>query len=406
MIDRAQKEYAEADRDVDTLDAILDDARGDLADAQKIIDIYDTKMADPAQRDATWNDGPFRKQVELAREEVARIDNLKQTRARAARARDAALDKLRRYGVTPTCEEPPVDSGLMLAPGGQNGQFAVANPPSFTNVSSDGFDVDFSDPIVADAVNVANTCCEPGVQKMAIQIAGGQIAVAPARPRMAAAPRLLPLLRDWITSLFGETLHAAPGDAAPIQAVMTSLGASQGEAVQLRIVNEGPVPIRLSGDGVILEPIKRSARGQMQKALEKVESKLAGAKTVNAEGYCVDFALAPPDKGMLFRIAPPEVQARYASTRRVLRAATKVNAWGLLRPDSDPKEYIESIKQYAVWAQIERWDLEKFSAAWRSMTEKRLKAAKRPYSSQMDAALQLAAPRRWRDIQAILMLAN
>lgn len=133
---------------------------------------------------------------------------------------------------------------------------------------------------------------------------------------------------------------------------------------------------------------------------------LKNASMMTVEGYCLNYALRPPDAGMLFRIAPPAIQARYASARSVLQAAMLLERVGQLRPDTDPKIYLESIKQYALWTKLENWDQKRFADAWVDTTRKQLAALKRQWTREMEATLRAAAPARWKDIRTIVALAD
>lgn len=290
------------------------------------------------------------------------------------------------------------------------------------NISYPSFELD--DGRIVNPFPDTTACCEPGSQNLAITIER-DITVA---PRQApAGPSALPFALRWVAD-HGRLVRGAssldarqawpsstpsPGVAwsgqapgrsgvAGVTVVVTSLGTSQGEAFQLQLVNDGPTPVRLSAGGVVVEPLKQAARDETEKALQRLGPRLSGATTVRVEGYCLNYALRPPDAGMLFRVAPRLVQAQFAAARGVLRAASALDRLGRLTPDSNAKAYLESIKQYAVWTRLERWDVAKFSDAWVDMTRKQITASKRGWTPAMETTLRGAAPGRWRDIQAIL----
>src|SRR5205823_677623 len=106
--------------------------------------------------------------------------------------------------------------------------------------------------------------------------------------------------------------------------------------------------------------------------------------------------------GMLFRIAPPDVQRRFAPAGRVLGAASRLLSAGRLTPDSDPRKYAESIKQYAVWARLGGWDARTFTETWIDKTRKTAAATGVPWTKPMEDELRRVAPARWRDIQRVL----
>src|SRR6185295_16636657 len=109
---------------------------------------------------------------------------------------------------------------------------------------------------------------------------------------------------------------------------------------------------------------------------------------------------------MPFRVADADVRAQFRPASQVLRAAEILAKSDQLHPDSNPRLYIESIKQYALWTRLERWDQKAFSDAWVETTHKQMSAQKRPWTAQMESTLRTAAPGRWRDIQSVLSLAR
>ena len=282
--------------------------------------------------------------------------------------------------------------------------------------------------VISNPFTPDDLCCEDGIQKFGLTVEGAATVASSTR---AAMPRL-PLVSEWIATL-GRLVRGAPLSAARtplsvvvtppevwiapvgqsarsrgvlVTTVITSLGTSQGEAFQLQVINDGPTPIRLSNNAIVVEPLKRAARSQAQKALQQLAPGLKGATALTAEGYCLNYALQPPDAGMLFRIAAPKVQAQFLPARGVLRAAAALARAGRLTPDTNAKTYLESIKQYAVWTRLERWNQAQFADAWVAMTRKQMAALKRPWANEMESALRRVVPGRWRDIQLILAEAS
>ncbi len=282
-------------------------------------------------------------------------------------------------------------------------------------------------PVFAGGVFGANNlCCEGTVQKLIIQFDMVTVTVtladaAPVLPLFSRTARafferlLQPrpigsLLHRSVTRRIGEaetivvpSLRQAQGAATPaLQAVITSLGSSQGEAFQLDIVNDGPNSVTVSGDGVVVEPLRRSAANEARRQLQRLSSRLKSSTSTKVQGYCLDYALDPPDAGMLFRIAPQASQERFRPAAQVLRAAAQLARSGGLNPDSSPEAYLESIKQYAIWSRIENWDLKKFTVSWITKTRQVAASMKTAWTAEMQSALESAAPGRWRDIQSIL----
>lgn len=437
-IKAAKEKYSEAEknlRDIETVLGDIQDQLNRLQKEQKLVNDYNQALKDnDKQALDEYQKNPEKMQaVNDARRE---IDGLKSQRQQLIEARgywakrmEEAAAELKRYGEDPPpwCEPPPDDGLMPVKP-----EKASAPVDSFPSVANAGV---IFEPVAldGDAVDVSlsppNLCCEPGMQKLGLTTDGA----ARVESTMAGAPPRLPLVREWIASLGrlvrGSALAAArsawrPGGSspelsaaelwlapigqadrsggAPVTAVITSLGTSQGEAFRLQIVNDGPAPIRLSSDAIVVEPLKRAARSEAQRVLQRLAPRLQRATTLNVEGYCLDYALRPPDAGMLFRIAPPDVQARFAPARGVLRAAAALARTGGLTPDTNPKAYAESIKQYAVWTRLERWTQAQFADAWVNMTRKQMVGLKRQWTADMESTLREAVPGRWRDIQAIL----
>lgn len=247
------------------------------------------------------------------------------------------------------------------------------------------------------------SCCDPSGQGLALH-ARTALGVAPSPlyvPPPARSPLASPVVERWSWRPPQAQPSNRPGD---LIAVVTSLGTSQGEAFQLQILNHSTRPVWLALEGVVVEPIKRSELDNARKALAQMAPQLKNAAAVKVEGYCLNYALQPPETGTIFRVAAPDVQSKYAATRRLLPAASFLERAGQLTPDSNPKIYVESIKQYSLWALLENWDERAFTQAWVDTTRKQFAAAKRAWTADLDKALRSAAPRRWTDIQRILSL--
>lgn len=288
--------------------------------------------------------------------------------------------------------------------------------------------VNLADPIFGGGpfFSGGNFCCQTDVQSLVLHVTTTVAAkVDDDVPMLALAARsvgeflrrLVAPPRSSSTRMLGSQAwtsrparttsfaQAAAPAGRTVTAVITSTGASQGEAFRLQVVNDGP-PVQVEADGLVVEPLRRSAQPEATRQLQRtLGSRLANAATTMVEGYCLNFQLAPPSAGMLFRIAPPAVQERYRHAAGVLRAADRLSNAAGLHPDTDAKAYLESIKQYATWTRIEGWSLNQFRDAWLDRTKKTAAAMRRPWTNTMDQAIRNAAPGRWRDIQAILAAA-
>ena len=103
----------------------------------------------------------------------------------------------------------------------------------------------------------------------------------------------------------------------------------------------------------------------------------------------------------MFRVAEQALQEQYAPMRRILRAAQRAQEAGLLNPDSDPAGYFDSIRQWALWSQIDGHDLGSFTDAFLEYTRSNAEAADFAWSDQAEGAVRSVAPGRWTDIQTV-----
>jgi hypothetical protein len=229
----------------------------------------------------------------------------------------------------------------------------------------------------------------------------GQEATAPT----VKLPPPAPTPRDvWLEPLSRRPSAAGSG-APPIRMFVTSLGTSTGEAFEVRVVNDGDRPIRLRGGSFVLEPIAASAQQAVQR--EAQQAAAAGeAKTMKLNAYCLEFLLRPPAAGTIFRIAPAPMQQRFASARRLLRAAKRVRDMGRLTPDTrDAAAYFHSIAQWAIWTEREGFRFDSFEKAFVAHTRKNVEAAGQSWSKRAEEVVANAAKHRWTDITEILRVA-
>jgi hypothetical protein len=150
-------------------------------------------------------------------------------------------------------------------------------------------------------------------------------------------------------------------------------------------------------EGVVLEPLAPAPRAS---------AALAGTTTQAIGAFCLDYAKLPPTPGMLYRIAGQSVQSQFKSYRNIIGAARQMAAKGLLHPDSDPRQYVDGIKQWALWTRLERWNTSQFENAFVERTRKNLQELKQPWNKDLEATIRKLAPGRWRDIQAVLSAAR
>lgn len=228
-----------------------------------------------------------------------------------------------------------------------------------------------------------------------IVIAGGRIG-PPAGPAGAAVNALLDLIRG--PRLFAQS------SPSPIEILFTSLGGSTGEVLEMQVFKTGTGPVRLQGLDVVLEPLKKDASNAIRRDLQRRST--GAARTLRLNGYCLEFLKAPPAAGTVFRIAPGAVQQQFAPVRDVLNAARRLHKDGLLNPDSDPVNYFNSIRQWAIWSREQRLDEHGFRSRFIEHTRKNVVEAGRPWTPQVEALIEKAVPNRWNDISKVLRAAG
>lgn len=218
----------------------------------------------------------------------------------------------------------------------------------------------------------------------------------------AFAPRSERRAEIWLAPIAGSE-GSATNAAHPIRMVLTSLGASTGEAFEVQVINDGAAPVRLTGS-LVLEPIAKASQAAVHRQLQRAVPR--GAMTARLNAYCLEFLRQPPGAGTLFRIAPPEVQKKFASMRSILDASRKLREAGVLTPDSDPKTYFHAIRQWAIWTKAQKFTLDSFGKAFVEHTKKNVQTAGRPWTQQLEQALLGVVPGRWRDITRVLAEAD
>ena len=333
------------------------------------------------------------------------------------------------------------DTGTNLSPGGniQPG----AKVPSLSLVldpkeKDDGVrNVDLS--VNANDFNLVPSGRDYGVQIMIVvristsgpvRITIGEIAVQPPRPeprsllgairgligsRRPLSP-VTTMTRATATGARSSLSNLAPVAPPPrrqaersgVQVFLTNVGSSTGEAFQMHVFNNGPSPVNLSGEGLVVEPLKEKAAEQVREQLQGQLARLGGSSpfTASLDAYCLEFLRAPPQAGQLYQIASHELQQRYEPLKKVLSAGQRLHEMGLLRPDSDPTNYFHSIRQWAVWTIEQEFDQASFANAFVEHTKKNIEAAGRDWTKQIEEIVRGAAPNRWNDIGKVLEAAG
>lgn len=196
-------------------------------------------------------------------------------------------------------------------------------------------------------------------------------------------------------------------DGAPeVRTWLRSLGVSTGDAFELVLDGDAAAIPAAAAAGLAVEPVQlmESAKQAVQKELEQLMRQ--NPVTATIRGYCLEFTRTPPAMGQMFRIAGADVQKQFAPLRGILKAGDDLFAAGMLNPDSDPIGYMHSIKQWALWASEEGFDLGSFGEAFVDHTRKNFEAAGREWSGQVEDAVRGVVPNRWNDIEQVLTRAD
>jgi hypothetical protein len=183
---------------------------------------------------------------------------------------------------------------------------------------------------------------------------------------------------------------------------MVATGASQGPVFQMQAFDRSGTPMTVTAPpGLVVEPME----SQNVQTVARQASGTPQTRTANA--FCLQYAAAPPQRGMLYRVADSATQQRFSKVSAVLQAAEKIKQAGLLHPDtSNIAAYIESITQWSVWTDLEKWNLPQFAEKFWEHTAKNLRAAGQPVTKNAEEIVRSAAPNRWRDVQQILQAAS
>jgi hypothetical protein len=205
----------------------------------------------------------------------------------------------------------------------------------------------------------------------------------------------------WLYPLRGR-LRQGVTRSTRVHAYLSALGTSQGEAFEIHLINDGTAPVRIGGDGVVVEPIKKGADRTLRAEMQKAVVRDTGTRSVRANAYCLEYKLNPPERGTLFRVVEPTTQDQYLPAREILRASRRLQQSGQLEPDSNPSEYFHSIRQWAIWVDEQKFTLPKYRDAFVARTKKNVEALGRKWSRQIEDGLTGLVPHRWDEITKIL----
>ena len=201
----------------------------------------------------------------------------------------------------------------------------------------------------------------------------------------------------------GDILAFAPaqgGGGAAMAVSLVATGNSTGEVFRIHGLERFGLPVALaSPEGLVLEPLKQ----KVQAVTGKLKGGLPGQSVT---GYCVDFAKLPPAAGTVYRVADERIQQQFAPLRKVLQAAQKVADAGRLNPDSNPASYLDSIKQWAIWSRLEKWDVANFERHFVEHTRKGIEGRKLSWTKDIERQVRQLVSNRWSDINSVWSAAD
>ena len=188
---------------------------------------------------------------------------------------------------------------------------------------------------------------------------------------------------------------SSQGGATQASLSLVATGTSAGDFFRLQGLEQlGPMSIP---DGLVVQPLK----GKIQEAARKAVEKNLPVQGLALEGYCLDFVKLPPAPGQLYRVADEHLQQQFAPMTRVLQAARQLAEKRGLHPDSDPAAYLDFIKQWSLWARLEKWDVDGFERHFVERTRKSVERSKVSWTEEIERQVRQLVPNRWRDITAV-----
>ena len=209
----------------------------------------------------------------------------------------------------------------------------------------------------------------------------------------------MPLIASRGRSGSAASQPTAADELPTVKAFFTSLGETSGEAFRMVVVNESGTSVELSTDGFVLEPLARLSQADVDRELQRLESR--NRTTATVLGYCLEFAkLGQPPPGMISRIASRPVQEKFAGARPVLRASKTLFDAGELTGGSGGW-YLHAVRQWAIWTLEQRFDEASFGRAFLDHAKKNVAAARRPWTRDLEGAVRRAVPGRWQDVRRV-----
>jgi hypothetical protein len=198
-----------------------------------------------------------------------------------------------------------------------------------------------------------------------------------------------------------STISPHPGGQPPILfGTIESTGNPTGPgAFKVNIVNHGEHPVRLIGEGLVLQPIAGTQDDGLRDWLNPARN---GVRTEFLDGYCLRKDLLPPFEGQLFTPAGATIQEQFEPQRQILASSQELWESGLLHPQGDPDEYYHSVTQWAIYSYENGYNEDSFGDAFVQHTRENFEAAGEVWSTEAEAQAYTLVAGRWDDIDTIL----
>jgi hypothetical protein len=171
---------------------------------------------------------------------------------------------------------------------------------------------------------------------------------------------------------------------------IVSNGKSSGQTLELQAFDPtGKMKDITIPRGLVLEPVKQGSGLPVSQRVPR------GAKVLTKQlnAYCLEYAKQPPENGMLYRIAPPDVQEKYRPIQAALFAARKLAA------DADTT-------QYTVWTILNHLDQQQFTQMFVEHTKKNAQALNVKWTKQVEEAVLKVAPEQWSKVSSLIEAAR
>jgi hypothetical protein len=166
----------------------------------------------------------------------------------------------------------------------------------------------------------------------------------------------------------------------------------------------GPPDAAFLAAGFVLEPVTGILPADAERAINAIPGPRT---TATIAAYCLEQSKAVPRRGTVYRLAPSAAHGRFRTISRVMSASERLRLAGRLVPDTDPDDYFHSIRQWAVWVDVQGIRTEtEFGRALIADARKSIAAAGERWTREIEDGVRAATSNRWQDVSQILALAR